>query len=80
MTVGTESKYAQKVRRGNRMYGPCGSGPYTASLHAAIEREIADTKYWVARIRSALGRDGGNEPVTLDMIRTAKEGAKQRAA
>lgn len=75
-----ESKYAQKVRAGNRMYGPCGYGPYTPSSEEAVQRAIADTKFWVGRLRATLGRDAGNEPITLEMIRAAKEAAKLRAA
>lgn len=66
--------YNAKKSRSERMYAPCRTGKEVS------DQEVADTKYWVARIRSTLGKDAGNEPVTLDMIRAAKDAAKLRAA
>lgn len=66
--------YAEKRNRSHRMYAPCPTGK------DVTDQQVADTKYWVGRIRATLGRDAGNEPVTLEMIHAAKEAAKLRAA
>jgi hypothetical protein len=70
-----ESKYAQKVRRGDRMYGPCRVGVYNQTYMESIFREIEEVKYWVGRIRMKRGY-GGEQAVTLEDIRTEKDRTK----
>jgi len=77
-TTSTESKYAKKVRAGNRMYGPCRVGVYNQSSHEALMREIEDVKYWVGRIRAKRG-PGADPAVTLEDIRCEKERGRAAA-
>lgn len=66
----TESRYAKKVRAGNRIYGPTGFGPFSPITEEAIRRRIEDVKYWVARIRAR--SEDHARAVTLEDIAEAK--------